>query len=248
MEKIPWYQSAIVRQQIVQFSAALIGLLGWSQFADFNIDQTVGLILGGIGAVTAVWTVVTRVLKPAPNLSQTAANKEVELKAAGKFVEPPPAAAPPAQSAQTGFARVPMLASLFAATALFAGVLTMGALTGCTGTQAAYKTAAHSEAALADTAYVVAEHYAALVHEAANLAALPTTDRAVVDAMKAADAAVKPWILGDPAAGKPGLRDLAQRYQDVKSAATAADLQRAIDGAVLELAKMINAVKAARRQ
>lgn len=240
METIPWYQSAIVRQQIVQFAVALIGLLGWSKAVDFDIDQTVGLILGGIGAVVSVWTIVTRIRKPAPNLSQAAANKEVELKAAGKFVEP-------AANRSAGFARVPVLASLFAASLLSVGVLSVAAMTGCTGTQAAYKAASHSEAALPDTAYVVAEHYAALVHEAANLAALPTTDRAAVDAMKAADAAVKPWILGDPAAGKPGLRDLAQRYQEVKSAATAEDLQRAIDGAVLELAKLINAVKAARR-
>lgn len=230
---LPWYQSAIVRQQIVQIVVALTALFGVN-LGELDVDATLVSIFSGVAAVVAVWTMLTRIFKPAPNLSATAAAKEVELVAAKKI---PPSPTGP----QRGFFRP--AASVLALVLALGAVATVTTLHGCANTAAAYKAADN----LADTALVVSEHYAAVLHEAANLAQLPTTPAEVKDALKAADRAVKPFIVGDPATGTPGLNTLAARYQEVRSAATEAELQRAIDNAVRELAKLINAVKAARR-
>lgn len=229
MESIPWYKSAILRQQVVQLLSAATLILG-IKTDTINLDETVAMLFGGVAAVVAVWTFITRLRKPAPNLTATAAATEARLVAEGKI--------PPKQG---GFFRPGAAVLAFVLAAFVA--LVCSSVSGCVGTQAAYKSAQ----SLPDTAYVVAEHYAAVVHEAADLAGLPTTPPEVKDALKAADARVKPLILGDPARGLPGLRQLSERYQAVKDAKTQADLQRAVDAAVLELARLITAVKAARR-
>lgn len=225
--KLPWYQSAIVRQQIVQLIVAATALFGVN-LGDFDVDATLVSIFAGIAGVVAVWTLLTRLFKPAPPVTDTAQAAEIDRAAKLKR--------------QGGFFR-PGLAVLLA---LASAGLALAVLPGCANTKAAYEAARATENAVADTAYVVAEHYAAVVREAADLAALPTTPESVKDALKAADRAVKPLILGDPATGAPGLRTLSARYTAVKSAANQAELQAAINAAVLELAKLINAVKTAR--
>jgi hypothetical protein len=229
METLPWYKSAILRQQVVQLLVAGTAIFG-VQTGTIDLDATVASIFAGIAGVIALWTFVTRLVKPSPNLTATAAAKEDELRQAGKL---------PGQ--QGGFFRVG--AAVFAFVLASIAALTFGALCGCAGTQAAYKAAQ----SLPDTAYVVAEHYAAVVHEAAGIAALPGTPAEVKDALKKADQAVKPIILGNPDTGLPGLRTLAERYQAVKSAENEAALQAALNDAVRELANFINAVKTARR-
>lgn len=233
METVPWYQSAIIRQQIAQVVLAATALFGVN-LGGLDVDATLVSIFAGIAGVIAVWTTITRIVKPAPNLSARAANKEVELVAAGKI---PPSPTGPAS--ERGWSRVDSMMALLAV-----GSLAAALVAGCVGTTAAYKTSA----SVADTAYVVAEHYAAVVKEAADLAQNPTTSADVKEALKSADRNVKPLIVGDPATGRPGLQELAARYNAVKNAQTEAELQAAVNDAVRELAKLINAVKAARRQ
>jgi hypothetical protein len=228
MENLPWYKSAILRQQIVQLIVAGTAIVGVNT-ETIDLDATVASIFAGIAALIAVWTFITRLVKPAPNLTATAQNKEDELREAGKL--------PP----QRGFFRLGASVLVFALATI--ATLAFASLSGCAGTKAAYRAAE----SLPDTAYVVGEHYAAVVHEAANLAALPTTPADVKDAMKKADNAVRPLILGNPSTGLPGLRTLAERYQAVRSAENEAALQAALNDAIRELANFINAVKAARR-
>lgn len=225
---IPWYRSAIIRQQIVAFILAAFALVKYK--TNIDVDATVGAILAGFAAIIPVYTIATRLFKPTPALTQTAADKHADMVAENKV---PPVVA----SKQAGFFRlsIAVFCSLFAV-----GVLSL--LPGCAGTAAAYKAAS----SLPDTAYVVEEHYSAVLKEAADLAASPTIDPAVKQAMKDANARVAPIIVGDSAAGRPGLRELVQKYQAVHNAKSAEELQAALDSAVLELAKLINAVKSAR--
>lgn len=234
METVPWYQSAIVRQQIAQLILAGTALFGVN-LGGLDVDATLVSIFGGIGAAIAVWTLITRIFKPAPNLSATAAKKEVELVARGTI---PPS--PTGPSRQAGFLRVGASVLLFGVGLVAA--LAAGGLSGCAGTQAAYKASNN----VGDTALVVAEHYSAVLKEAADLAQSPATPAEVKEALKAADLVVKPLIVGD--ATRPGLRELAARYNAVRNAQTEAELQAAVNDAVRELARLINAVKAARRQ
>lgn len=85
-ESIPWYRSAIIRQQIVQIIIAGLALAGITTDVDWS--TTVEALFAGIAAGVAVWTVITRLFKPSPNMSMTAAVKEKELTAAGKIQEP----------------------------------------------------------------------------------------------------------------------------------------------------------------
>lgn len=121
MEKIPWYQSAIVRQQIVALIAAVVGLLGLT--TDVDIDATVAAVFGGIAAIVPVWTIVTRLFKANPPLTDTAARKEVEVQA--KLEEAAGKAPVPKQS---GFVRAGMLALILALSG--AGIATL-TLSGC---------------------------------------------------------------------------------------------------------------------
>jgi hypothetical protein len=123
MEPLPWYKSAIIRQQIVAFVLAAFGLFKFK--SDLDIDATVGAILAGVAAIIPVWTILTRLFKPSPNMTVTAANKEAQLKADGKMVEPVADRTPQAQS---GFARVGLLLMLGV---ISGGVVVVGSMTGC---------------------------------------------------------------------------------------------------------------------
>lgn len=231
METLPWYKSAIVRQQIVQLVAALVAIIGINT-EGIDLDATVASIFAGIAAVIAVWTLLTRIFRPAPNLSQTAADKERALVAAGTI----PAQNPKERGFVKGFVLLVLLGVSFAAAVTVS-------VTGCASTQAAYEYAD----SVPETAYVVAEHYSAVLKEAADLAQLPGTPADVKEALKAADREAKQLILGDPVTGLPSLRELAANYKTVRDAKTEMELQAALDRAVLSLARFITAVKTARR-
>src|SRR5687767_10359580 len=158
---IPWYQSAIIRQQIAQVVVALTALFGVN-LGGLDVDATLVSVFAGIAAVIAVWTTVTRIFKPAPNLSATAVRKEVAMVKAGDI---PPS--PTGPGTQRGFFR----AALLACVALASAGVALVSMSGCAGTKAAYGAAD----SLPDTAYVVAEHYAAVVKEAADIAQSPST-------------------------------------------------------------------------
>lgn len=223
METIPWYKSAIIRQQIVQLIVAGLALAGITTDVDWS--QTVELLFGGIAAAVAVWTVITRLFKPAPNLTATATAKEQELIAKGTLPKK-----------QAGFAMPSVLYCLFA------GALVAVFLSACAGTKAAYRAADN----LPDRAFVIAEHYAVLVREAADIAQNPATPQSVREALKVADQHAKPFIVGDSARGLPSLKELADAYQATRTAQTEAELQAALNNAVVAVAGFIRAVKAAR--
>lgn len=147
---------------------------------------------------------------------------------------------------QGGFVTVNMLLHLAGAIATLFVALSLLQLAGCVSTQAAYKAAPLHGEALADTAYVIAEHYAAVVHEAANLRESGRTPAPLVVAMQRADAAAKPLILGEPEVQRPGLKQIADAYTAVHDAKTEADLQAAVNNAVLRLGDLMRAVNAAK--
>ena len=117
---------------------------------------------------------------------------------------------------------------------LFMSFCAVFAVAGCEGTQQAY-----SEAQTIDEkAYVVIEHYAALVKEAANLAENPNTPPEAVDAMKKADAAATPVILR--------VRDLRDAWMAAGNAENTEALQKAVNDATSVIADMVQAIKQAR--
>lgn len=232
METLPWYKSAIVRQQIVAFIVAALGLLKITSTID--IDATVAAVLAGVAALVPLYTIVTRIFKPAPNLSQTAAAKEVEMVKEGK-IPPSPVARPMNQG---GSIAVQLLI------AMCAGMILVGTIAGCVSTQAAYKAAPLHGEAVSDTAYVIAEHYAAVLKEAANLRESAGVPAPLIVAMQKADAAAKPLIIGEPSG--VGLRQLAEKYTALHDAKTEAELQAAVNNAVRALADLMRAVDAAK--
>jgi hypothetical protein len=137
----------------------------------------------------------------------------------------------PANPSNRGFARLPLLVLI---SLLSIGGVIVASLPGCTNTQQAYREAS----SLDETAYVVAEHYAALVHEAAALKEQATTPPELVSKMQEIAA------VGTPAVHK--LRQLRDAYINGKSAATQAELQAALDDAVRIVSDFNRAVKSAK--
>lgn len=114
-------------------------------------------------------------------------------------------------------------------------------MAGCVGTRGAYKAAE----TLDEYAYVLTEHYAIVVKQAADLKDRSTTPAAVVQVLRAADSAAKPIFLGSTDPPRPSLRALAESFASVRDATTEKELQEAVDQAVLKLADLTRAVKAA---
>lgn len=121
------------------------------------------------------------------------------------------------------------------------------AMSACVGTREAYREASSPD----EYAYVLTEHYSALVKQAADLKEKPSTPARAVLLMQTAELAVRPIILGGNAMGTqgnantPGLRELASKYQAIHDAQSEAELQRAIDAAVLRIADFVRAINSA---
>lgn len=120
------------------------------------------------------------------------------------------------------------------------------AISGCTGTRAAYKAAAETKNPEA-YALVVAEHYSALVKEAADRKDAGTLTGSALEGVQAADRKVKPLVIGDPNATPPkaGIEQLAKAYTATKSAEDQTALQKALNDAVLAVSEFINTLKGA---
>jgi hypothetical protein len=106
-------------------------------------------------------------------------------------------------------------------------------LAACAGTREAYKVAATPE----QYAYVVTEHYAAVVKQAADRKDAGTLTGSSLARVQAADRAANPLILD--------LAALAQAYQETQTAENEAALQAALNKAVIALNNFINALKGA---
>jgi hypothetical protein len=202
---------------------ALVGLAGLIarkfgvQFDDASWNEIVDAVLLVLTTGAALWAGWARATKPTPPLTQKAADATVE-----------------AAKKEGGYARPAALGFLFLV------ALTVVGLAGCTGTRDAYRSAGKDPAKVA---FVVAEHYSAVVKEAADLKNSGALTGSALEAVRKADDAVRPVVLGDPVTHRPGLRALARAYEDVKSAKNAADLEAAIDEAVAKLTDLINALK-----
>jgi len=110
-------------------------------------------------------------------------------------------------------------------------VVAIGVLNACAGTRAAYDSATTLDA----KAYVVSEHYAALVREANDLADQPGFPPARLAQLQAADSAAKPLVLE--------LRSAAQTYTALRSAENEAALQEALNKAVLQVSAFITVIR-----
>ena len=110
----------------------------------------------------------------------------------------------------------------------------IAALSACAGTKAAYQAAGGD---LVKQAFVVTEHYSALLREAADLKEAGAQPE-VVAALQAADSVAQPIILK--------LGPLAQAYERTRSAEDQVALQAAVNDAVVALTDFINAIKRAR--
>lgn len=107
-------------------------------------------------------------------------------------------------------------------------------LAGCQHTREAYQAADTPD----EYAFVMAEHYSSLLKEAADLKEKPSTPRAAVAAMQDIERKATPAV--------KKLKELRDAYLAVRTAQTEEDLQEAIDKAVLLVADMVRAVRAAR--
>lgn len=223
MKTIGLLDSQVIRAALV----ALVGVIGlilsffgvseavFSEKATRLIDALL-LLLTACSVLYGAWA---RATKPTPPITDLAALKTAD------------------RVRQGGFARPAML-SVLAVAAL--GLLT---LAGCTGTRDAYRAAAKHPQALEASAFVVAEHYYAVRAEAAALRTSGKLTGEALARVQAADLVVAPLVLGDPATRAPGLVSLVATYKAVRSASSAADLQAAIDAAVVKLADLVNALK-----
>lgn len=144
---------------------------------------------------------------------------------------------------QSGFIHAELLANIVLGIAIvFAGL----SLHGCVSTQAAYKAAPLHGETLVDTAYVMAEHYDAVLIEANALKDSGRVPAPQVEQMRAVDRIARPIFLGDPAKSQPGILQLRDAYVSLHDAKSEVELQRATNDAARALADLINAVKAAR--
>lgn len=112
--------------------------------------------------------------------------------------------------------------------------LLLSGVVGCVGTREAYKAADSPD----KQAFVIAEHYAALIHEAANLkdAGAPAD---VVAKMQAADDIARPLVFQ--------LKPLADAYVAMESAANREALEKALGQAAIAVSDFINVVRGAHR-
>jgi len=249
LEKIPVLDSQVIRALIV----AGVGVVGVI-CSFFGVDEAlfssekVQKLADGVATLATlvgiVWAGWARTTRPSPPLSERAVEATKVAVEKGDLTSVP---ATPSKQSQGGFLRL-HLAGVLAAVAVSLAV--GGVVAGCSGTKAAYS-AAHTraETVLPDTAYVVAEQYRAILHEAVTLKESGRLPPEVVAKLQQADAAVKPLVLGDPQAvpPRPGLQQLSETFAAVRSASSEAELQRAVDAAVLALADFIKAVDDARR-
>jgi hypothetical protein len=245
LDKIALMDSAVIKALL----AAFFGVLGLVASLFFGVDEAAfgakaGRLVDGLlllwTAGTIAYAAYARATKPTPPLTTQAEDATAFKMQAQERDRKSSAAAPPRGFALLSFLQV-LFAVVFLAAFLFAS--------GCSGTRAAYSAAqSRPETVLPDTAYVVAEQYRALLKEAADLQDTGRLPVDIVERLRAADLVLKPLVIGDPAANPPtaGLRQLSEAFQAVRTAETEADLQRAVDAAVLALADFLRAVEAAR--
>ncbi len=231
METLPWYKSAIIRQQIVALLLAVLGItgLGAKLGDEFDIEKIVTGVFAFAALIIPAWTIFTRLFKPTPPMTETAAKKAEEMK-------------PPIKMGEGGFIRASMLGTLLA---LSAGVVLATGVVGCVTWNPVAKAQTSEQKAYAlYGSFVVAEE------AAAKLYVDPNIPQGVKSALRAADAVGKPVadalidlaeevfaIRLDVEAGKTG---------EEKLAIAVANLDRYITESVPKLNALVNALRGAR--
>ncbi len=104
----------------------------------------------------------------------------------------------------------------------------------CSGTRLAYKTAEGLE----EQAYVVGEHYYALVREANDLRRSGALSGSTLERAQDLVQATRPVILE--------LQDAAQAYTAVKSAQNEAELEAALNAAAIAVSRLVDVIKGVR--
>lgn len=125
---------------------------------------------------------------------------------------------------------MPNITRALAAAALCVGLLQVA---GCAGTKAAYNAAETLE----ERAFVVTEHYAAVVKQAADLKDAGVLKGQALNKAREIEQVAQPVVLS--------LGGLVAKYNAAKSAETEVALQKALDEAVLAIADLVRVVKAA---
>jgi hydroxymethylpyrimidine pyrophosphatase-like HAD family hydrolase len=125
------------------------------------------------------------------------------------------------------------MSNSYRALATAALCMTLMAVAGCAGTKAAYQAADTLE----DRAYVVTEHYSAIVKQAADLKDLGVLKGSALSQVREIETSAQPVVLS--------LRDLVANYNAAKTAETEVALQKALDDAVRLLANLVRVVKTA---
>lgn len=94
--QMPWYQSAIIRQQIIAALLAILGLTGLSTKlgVEFDIEGIVTTVFGAAAVLIPAWTIITRLFKTNPNLTKTAAAAEIRLVKEGTIPASPTTGGP----------------------------------------------------------------------------------------------------------------------------------------------------------
>lgn len=231
LDKIAKLDSGIIRALLIAGAAFIGGILRLFGVVDeksFNENaiHVIDLLITFLGAAAGLYIAYARINLPNPPLSDSAVVKSQEM----------------INKQQGGFVSVRLLIAL-------ASMMAMVSLVGCAGTMSAYRAAqTRSDTALPDTAYVMTEHYAALVKQAADIKEAGTAPAAVIEKLQQADKKVAPLILGDPDSKppKPGLKDLSAAFVMFKDAKSEAELQAAVDNGARLLSALIDAVNAAR--
>jgi hypothetical protein len=218
LEKISMLDSQVIRALLLAITG-LVGLIlsffgvdeGWFSERATRVVDAVLLIIttGGV-----LWAGYARRYLPTPPITDTAVAK-TEAKMASAHPE-------------GGFVRPGLLVALLAFS------LPVVLLPACTNTREAYRAAETPD----EVAYVITEHYASLVREAANLRQLATTPPEAVAAMQRADLVAGPLV--------DSLRPLRDAYMATRSAESEAELQEAVNRAVLAIADLVRHVKTAR--
>jgi len=114
-------------------------------------------------------------------------------------------------------------------------ILAMTALVGaCAGTSSAYRAAEGLE----EKAYVVGEHYYALVREGNDLKNRGILSGSQLDRAQDLVRSTRPVILE--------LANAAEAYALVKDADTQADLERALNNAAIAVSRLVDTIKAVR--
>lgn len=215
MDAIPWYRSPVFTAAIVSLITQLIALgkplglkLAWTSD---EVTALVTSIAQVVAIAAAGFAVYKRGRSQVQPLARSTAHAEQLNSSPGN---------------QAGAARLPFLLTL--------AILSTVLVASCVGTKSAYESAKTPDA----IAFVISEHYAVIVNQAADLAAKPTTPPAAIRAMQAADKVARPAV--------EQLRSLRDAFVLSKGATDQVALQAAINKAVLAVADLVRTVRVAR--